>query len=156
MYVRETQIVPSLDDWIAGVFEPESLNETCRALAEAQEPVPADDGPAEAARRTLADCDARLARYRTALEVGTDPAIVAAWIAEVQTERKAAEKELRRRRPAGALTEADVRAMVESLGDLVGVLEKAEPAKRAVLYTSLGLSLTYEPSKRRGCWWERT
>ena len=148
VYVRETQIVPSLDDWIAGVFEPESLDETCRALAEAQEPVPAEDGPAEAARRTLADCDARLARYRKALEAGTDPAVVAAWIAEVQDERKAAEKALRRRRPASALTEADIRAMVESLGDLVGVLEAVEPAKKADLYDSLGLSLTFQPSKR--------
>jgi hypothetical protein len=72
----------------------------------------------------------------------------AGWIAEVQTGRKAAEKELRRRRPA-SLTEADIRAVVESIGVLVGVLDAAEPAKRAALYTSLGLSLTYEPSKRR-------
>jgi hypothetical protein len=39
--------------------------------------------------------------------------------------------------------------MIESLEDLVGVLSVAEPAKKAALYESLGLSLTYEPSKRR-------
>jgi hypothetical protein len=30
-----------------------------------------------------------------------------------------------------------------------GVLEAAEPAQKAALYESLGLSLTYEPSERR-------
>ena len=106
-------------------------------------------GRAEAARRTLADCDARLARYRQALEAGTDPAVVARWISEVQAERKAAEEELHRRRPAAALTDDDIRMMVESFGDLVGVLSAAEPAKKAALYESLGLALTSEPRKRR-------
>jgi hypothetical protein len=39
--------------------------------------------------------------------------------------------------------------MVESLGDVIGVLEVADPQNKAKLYDSLGLSLTYEPSKRR-------
>jgi site-specific DNA recombinase len=149
VYVREAQIVPSLDDWIAGVFEPDRLEETCRALAETQEPAPEDGGRQEAARRTLADCDARLARYRKALEAGTDPSVVARWITEVQAERRAAEEGLRQRRPAAAPTEDDIRAMIESLEDLVGVRSAAEPAKKAALYESLGLALTYEPSKRR-------
>jgi DNA invertase Pin-like site-specific DNA recombinase len=149
VYVREAQIVQPLDDWISGVFEPDRLDETCRGLAEAQEPVPEEDGRAETARRTLADCDARLDRYREALEAGTDLAVVARWISEVQAERRAAEEELSQRRPAPALTEDDIRAMIQSLEDLVGVLEAAEPAKKAALYESIGLALTYEPSKRR-------
>jgi DNA invertase Pin-like site-specific DNA recombinase len=149
VYVREAQIVPPLDDWIAGVFEPDRLEEACRTLAEAQEPAPEEDGRAEAARQTLADCDARLDRYREALEVGTDPAVVGRWISEVQAERRTAEEALRGRRPAAALTEGDIRAMVESIADLMSVLEAAEPAKKAALYESMGLALTYEPSKRR-------
>ena len=39
--------------------------------------------------------------------------------------------------------------MVESLADLVGILETAESGKKAALYESLGLSLTYQPSERR-------
>lgn len=147
VYLREEQIVPPLDEWISRLFEPERLDETCRALAEAREPPLVEDGRDESARRTLADCDARLARYREALEAGTDPTVVAGWIAEVQVERRRAEEEIRR--PAATLTEGDIRSMVESLGDLVRVLEAAEPARRAGLYESLGLSLTYEPSERR-------
>ena len=149
VYVREAQIVPQLDDWIAGVFEPDRLEETCRALAEAQQLPVIDDDRAAIVRQVLVDCDARLARYREALEAGTDPAVVAPWISEVQAERRAAEEELRQRRPAAALTEDDIRAIIESLADLVGVLEAAEPAKRAALYESLGLALKYEPSRRR-------
>jgi hypothetical protein len=148
VYVREMHIVPPLDDWISGVFDPERLEETCRTLAESQEPAQGDDGHANAARQTLLDCDVRLARYRQALEAGTDPAVVARWISEVQAERRAAEEELRQRRPAAVLTEDDIRMMVESFGDLVGVLEAAEPTKKAALYESLGLSLTYESNRR--------
>jgi hypothetical protein len=39
--------------------------------------------------------------------------------------------------------------MVESVADIVGVLEAAEPQKKVDLYDGLGLSLTNEPSKRR-------
>jgi hypothetical protein len=147
VYVRESQVIPSLDDWIAGIFEPDRLEDTCSRLAAAGESASAEAGREEAARRTLADCAERLARE--ALEAGTDPALVARWISEVQAERKVAEEELRRRRPAAALTEDDIRAMVENVGDLVDVLEAAEPATKAALYEGLGLALTYEPSERR-------
>ena len=149
VYVQEAQIVPPLDDWIAGVFEPDRLEETCRALVESQEPPVIDDDRASTVRQVLVDCDARLARYREALDAGTDPAVVAQWISEVQAERRTAAEELRRRRPAPALTVDDIRAIIESLADLVGVLEAAEPAKKAALYESLGLALKYEPSRRR-------
>ena len=64
VYVREAQIVPPLDDWISGVFEPDRLGETCRALVESQEPPVIDDDRASTVRQVLVDCDARLARYR--------------------------------------------------------------------------------------------
>jgi Recombinase zinc beta ribbon domain len=60
VYVREAQIVPPLDDWIAGVFEPDRLEETCRALVESQEPPVIDDDRASTVRQVLVDCDARL------------------------------------------------------------------------------------------------
>lgn len=41
-------------------------------------------------QRTVADCDRRLARHRAALEAGADPALVARWTRDVQSERAAA------------------------------------------------------------------
>jgi hypothetical protein len=102
-----------------------------------------------AARRTLIHCDSRLARHRAAIEAGVDPSIVGEWIREVEADRAAAERELRRNRPAAVWSLEDIRSLVESLGDLVGVLGAAEPQKKAELYAELGLRLTYEPEGRR-------
>ncbi len=68
VYVREAQIVPPLDSWISGVFEPDRLEESCRTLAEVHEPPAVDDDRAATVRQVLVECDARLARYRDALE----------------------------------------------------------------------------------------
>jgi site-specific DNA recombinase len=77
VYLQEQEVVPPLDRWIARVFEPDRLEETCRKLAEAQAPSVEDEAHLEAIRGALAECDARLARYRQALEAGADPAVVA-------------------------------------------------------------------------------
>ena len=71
------------------------------------EPSDVNDAAREAARRKLGDCDERLDRYRTALEGGTDPAVVTGWIAEVQGERLAAERVLAATKPT-VVTGAEV------------------------------------------------
>ena len=50
--------------------------------------------PVAPAGPTVAECDAQLARYRTALDAAADPTVVAAWIAEIQAERRLAEHNL--------------------------------------------------------------
>jgi hypothetical protein len=51
--------------------------------------------------------------------------------------------------PAAVWSPEEIRALVKSLSDLVEVLGAAEPHKKADLYESLGLSLTYEPAERK-------
>ncbi|WP_123809680.1 hypothetical protein [Micromonospora globispora] len=55
-----------------------------------------DDLPAlgTAARATIADCDAKLERYRAALDAGADPAVVIGWIVQTQAERTRVEADL--------------------------------------------------------------
>ena len=48
----------------------------------------------DAARRTIAECDRKLARHRSALEAGADPALVVTWSQEVQQQRTAAQTQL--------------------------------------------------------------
>jgi hypothetical protein len=50
-----------------------------------------DETRLEAIREALAECEARLARYRQALEAGADPTVVTAWIRGVQAERPSIE-----------------------------------------------------------------
>jgi hypothetical protein len=82
VYVKESSILPAIDGWLAGLFDEDNLDQTCAALEATTGPDPAEEARLGAARRRLRDCDAKLARYRTALEAGTDPSIVSGWIEE--------------------------------------------------------------------------
>ena len=50
--------------------------------------------------------------------------------------------------PAPPWDREELWALVEALGDLVGVLRTADPAKKAELYGGLGLALIYHPHER--------
>ncbi|MEU7871279.1 recombinase family protein [Dactylosporangium sp. NPDC049140] len=149
VYLREEQLVPALDRWLLRAFAPERLPGTLAALADAQDHGRDSELAARAAeaRRVIADCDQRLARYRAALEAGTDPTLVAQWTAEVTVTRAAAQAQLRD--AAGAkpsrMTTEEINAVVASLGNLLTVLRDADPADKAEIYRGLGLQLTYQP-----------
>ena len=148
VYVREDAIVPRLDEWIAGLFAPENLDETCRALVVAGGTREVDHARLEAAQRKLADCDKRLVGYRKALDDGADPVIVSGWINETQGERLRAENELAAAQPAGAVSEREIRTLVDSLGDVAAVLADADPKLKAQLYEDLGIDVRYDPAER--------
>ena len=111
IYLKESAVVPALDEWIASVFDPSNLDATCEAVAAAEGPADQDVARAEAAVRRLADCDERLAKYRAALDAGADATVVAGWMAEVQAVKLRAEQELVRSKPADAF---DLRRSVRS------------------------------------------
>jgi DNA invertase Pin-like site-specific DNA recombinase len=146
--VREEAILPGLDRWLATVFDPGHLDETCEALAAADDRAAVDDARVQAAKAKIADCDSRLDRYRAALEAGTDAALVGRWIAEVRAERLAAERQLADATPAPRLTKDEIKALVASLSDVVAVLADADPADKAAVYAELGISMTYHPDGR--------
>src|SRR5438445_1347202 len=94
VYVQEEPIVAALDRWLAKLFDAQHIDDTCRMLADASEVDERVVAQVEAARRQLADCDGRLTKYRAALEAGTDPAVIAGWIGEVEAQRLAAQRTL--------------------------------------------------------------
>ncbi len=148
VYLREAAVVPALDHWLATVFDPAHLDATCEALAAASAPDEAADARQEAARRRLDDCNARLRRYRAALEAGADPIVVAGWIREVEGERVVAERELGTTEPQDRLTKSQVKALVRGLTDVVEALAHADPADKAAIYDELGVTMTYHPGGR--------
>jgi hypothetical protein len=97
-------------------------------------------------RRTVADCDRRLARHRAALEAGADPALVAQWTRDVQAERLAALAKLRAspRRWRSRLSEQEIEELINALGGMLAVLADADAADKAEAYRQLGLQLTYD------------
>jgi hypothetical protein len=88
-----------------------------------------------------------LDRYRQALEAGTDPAIVAAWISQVTKERtgvqaRLAEAELR---VSEIVTPAELRAQIEAIGGLLALLDASDPVLKARFYDEVGIEGVYDP-----------
>ncbi len=145
--MREAAILPALDQWIAGLFSDDSIDNTCAAIADSFEPDPATEAGAAASRK-IKECDAKLERYRQALEAGTDASIVGGWIAEVKLERKAAEFQLRRAHGSARMTGEEIRSLVGQLKGLVALLEGADPADRRAVYQELNVSIEFHTDGR--------
>ena len=149
VYLHEADLTSRLDEWLLSVFDPKNLDATVAALVEAQEPDEAAVARAEAAHRTLADCESRLTKYRSALEAGADPAVVTGWIKEVETDRLFAERELSSTTEAAApLSMGEIRALVASQRKVLRPLSKATPEQRATIYNhTMGLRIVYHPER---------
>ena len=148
VYVKEAVILPAVDEWLASLFAIDKIEDTCAAVEASLQPDPADKTLEIATRRKLKECDAKLARYRQALEVGTDPSIVSGWIEEVKLERKAAELQLRRKRGEGHMTAEEIRSLVEQLKGIVAILQTADPEDRRAVYQELNVSINYHADGR--------
>jgi len=146
IYIKETAITPSIDRWLAQLFDDDHIDDTCAALEAATGQQRDDDSRRLAARRTIKACDSKLAKYRQALEAGTDPSIVGGWIEEVKLERRAAELRLRKTHPA--LSKDDIRSLVLQSKGIVEILAQADPEDRRAVYQELGISITYHTNGR--------
>ncbi len=146
VYVREEAILPPLDRWLAGLFDDKHIDSTCQALAEASRASTGDDQTRQLElRRRLKECEAKLAKYRAALEHNPNITTVADWIAEVEQQRRAIEHELGRTPTTRRLTKNEVRALVGRLKDITEVLAGADPEDKRAVYAQLGVNLTYHP-----------
>ena len=148
VYVREEIVLPPLDAWLATAFDPPQLTGTIRAMEQAQD---LDDHlvtAASQARRTIADAAAKLARYRAALESGTDPALIATWTAEVTATKATAQATLRSMGGRQRMTEDDIATIVVAAGSILDVLRWADGRDKAAVYHQLGLRLTYQPDPK--------
>src|SRR5690349_12145965 len=148
VYLREADLLPAVDRWLAAIFAPHRLGQTIREIHAAQErvtPVPAP--PASDTQAVIADCDARLARYQAALDAGADPRAVAEWTRQVKADRAAALARDARPPAFRQLTEDDIHVLITGLGDLRDVVRDAEPAVKAAIYQQMGLKVTYLPGE---------
>jgi site-specific DNA recombinase len=147
VYLREADILPTLDSWLGKTFDPSRLPATLDDLANAQQ----DQPPETAALRDLIRDSARqLAQYRAALDSGGDPAIVGQWINETQARKLAAEAQLRTfgAQAPRRLTKEEIQVLINAITDVITVLRDADPQDKAALYGQLGLKLTYNPGAK--------
>lgn len=144
IYVRESVIVEQVDPWLLQWLSPENAEATAEALAAAEGAGDSDVARADAARRRLADCDDRLAKYRRALEGGADPVVVAGWIAEVQGDRLRAEQEMAAALPAPTMSAEGWAELIAGLPSIEEALAEADPELKSRLYNELGFSGEYD------------
>jgi site-specific DNA recombinase len=152
VYLREADILPAIDTWLALIFAPHRLTQTITELQAAQTApaTPEPAAPGEDTRAAIADCDARLARYQAALDAGADPQTVAQWTRQVKAERTAAlarDASQARHQPGNRLAKDDIRALITALGDLPDLIRRAGPAEKAAIYDQLELKVTVRPGQ---------
>ena len=89
----EDELLPHLDGWLSGKFDPIALASTVRELEEAAQPDP-PTREQENAERDVAECDAKLRQHCAALEAAADPVRITSWMKETHAKRAAAEARL--------------------------------------------------------------
>jgi hypothetical protein len=105
--------------------------------------------PVDLAQQTITECDRKIANYRALIDAGTDPNLIAGWIAETTAARAAAQAQQRSRPPSTRqprLTRQQIRGLITAVGDLRAAIRRADlkPMKSA-LYQRLRVRLTYDP-----------
>jgi hypothetical protein len=95
-------------------------------------------------RHVIAEAEVKLARYRAALESGTDPALITTWTAEVTAAKAEAQAKLRGLRGRQRPTKDEIATLVTTAGSVMHVLRQADGRDKAAVYHQLGLRLTYQ------------
>jgi hypothetical protein len=147
VYLPENAVVGPLNAWIGGLFAPDRREDTVRRLLDA-DGTRADTARSAAADKALADAEQRLRRLHAAIEAGVDPVALIDPINRAQEELEAARFEQQRLPTVHALGQAEVKAMLDHIGDVGAALQRADPAKLEELYRSLGLEMTYRSADR--------
>jgi DNA invertase Pin-like site-specific DNA recombinase len=146
--LREADVLEPLNGWIGRLFDRDNVDRTVAALVGSQDGDGRTAAGREALKQRLADAEARLRRFQAAIEAGVDPMALVEAISAAQAQRAAARAELEGTPAPNTLTEAEVYAMIDSLGDVGAALSDARPERLSRLYQDLRLELRYEPHER--------
>jgi len=143
VFVRERHVMPELDRWLAREFAPRHLEETIEQMTAAQASTGAEVQAIADARDAIRDCEAKMTRYRAAIDAGGDIGEITSWINQAKAERLQAEAALRTAPAAPRrLTRQEINTIVERFASLAAVIRDADPAD---IYKGLNLALTYQP-----------
>ncbi|MFC9250182.1 hypothetical protein [Amycolatopsis thailandensis] len=134
-----------MNGWIGSLFDQQNIEQTVTRLVGAQPAVRAEgDGVAS---KQLEEAEAKLRRFQDAIAAGVDPMALVESINEAQADRAAAQGALAVAGEPAGITDAEVYAMIDSLGDIRAALADSQPGKLARLYRDLRLDLRYNNEK---------
>ena len=146
VYLREADLLPQLDEWLVETFAHDNIDQLCKQIAEAGDDDTQRLMETEIVKRELASCRQKIERYKSALETGSDVALVMSWIAEQTAKQSGLEAKLRllNTRPI-RISEEEIREGLEEIGGLAMLLSEGDQIKRAEFYAELDLQGTYDP-----------
>jgi hypothetical protein len=136
-----------LNGWIGQLFDRDNVDRTVAELVAWQ----GTGGGAvrhEVVKKRLADAETRLRRHQAAIAAGVEPAALIEVINEAQAARDAARAELVSAGSRHEISEAEVYAMIDSLGDVGATLNGGKSESLTRLYEGLRLQLRYEPQEQ--------
>jgi hypothetical protein len=97
------------------VFDRSNIDATVTALLDSQAGQ-RDSGRQEGAKRRMLDAEARIRRFQDAIAAGVSPSALVDPLNRAQAERAAARAEIDNASARTTLADADVYAMIDSLG----------------------------------------
>ena len=145
VFVREYEVVPALDSWLAAEFAPHRIEATIEEMAAAQDSPGSERQAITEAHEAIRDCEAKMARYRAAIDAGGDIEEITQWINTAKAECLQAEAILRGSTAPARMTSEQIKSIVERFASIAAVIRDADPADKAEIYRGLNLMLTYQP-----------
>lgn len=148
VYLREDLIREAVNGWLGHLFDRRNVDGTVAALVASQGVsggIPSEQGRL---KQKLADTESRLSKFTAAIEAGVDPAAMVDAINAAQNERAALRTELEHAPTPSTLTDAEIHAMIDSLGDVGAALHQGKPDHLAGLYAAVDLQVRYQHEDR--------
>ncbi|GLY71235.1 recombinase family protein [Amycolatopsis taiwanensis] len=142
VYLREDPLVEAVNGWLGRLFAQENVDQTVAELVASQEGGRTRPSGREAAKDRLDAAEAKLRRFQAAIEAGVDPAALVEAINEAQSQRAAARAELDNAPTPNTISDAEVYAMIDSLGDVAEALANPKRESLENLYAAVDLQFT--------------
>jgi hypothetical protein len=133
----ETAVLETVNDWLGVAFAPENRDQAVAELLASQGDSAVDGAVWDTAKKRLQVAEAKLRRLRAAIEAGVDPVALVESINAAQDVRAAVQAEQANAPVRSGMDVAEVYAMIDSLGDVTGVLHRAELDELENLYAAL-------------------
>jgi len=124
--VREDEVLPELDAWLAGQFAPHRIEQAIDEMTFAQDSTGHQQMITEA-HQAIRECETKMARYCAALDVGGDVGEITSWINAAKAERLQAEATLCSATAPSRLSRQEIRTVVEHFADLAIVIRRRRP-----------------------------
>jgi DNA invertase Pin-like site-specific DNA recombinase len=145
VYLREDTLRDAVNIWLRHLFHRDNVDRTVAALVASQDGAGRKQTDGEAAKKRLADAEARLRKFQAAIVAGVDPNALVEVINTAQAEREAAQAEINNMSAPDLMDAAEVYARIDSFGDVPATLSNATGDGLAELYTGLDLQICYQP-----------